>query len=311
MDFTEWPLVCFTVLGQMAVGAFVVLGLISVFGRGKHSAAVVDRTLHPAVYACGGALGLGFLASFFHLGNPMNALNALNHVGGSWMSNEIALGSAFAIVGLVFALLQWRRLGAPILRQALAVVTALLGLALVFAMSKLYMLPSIPAWNSWTTPAMFYGTAALLGCLLVTAGLSFAPILERTSLRTVLHPADAKDGATVDEVAEVSLVRSLLQKLGVAVMILLPLHVFVTTWAFLNPAGGPAEHEFPMGAFITRIVLLIAGGGLMGIHLSNQARAKAAPSKLFSLATVSLVLVLIAEIVGRLIFYGLKNRIGI
>lgn len=309
MDFTEWPLVFFTVFGQMAVGAFFVLGLIRFLGITRHSGEVVDRMLHPAVYAAGGALGLGFLASFFHLGNPANALNALRHVGGSWMSNEIVAGSLFAISGLAFAFLQWRRLGPSLLRQALALLTAILGVVLVYCMARLYMLKSVPAWNSWTTPTQFYLTAALLGSLLVAVGLSASPLLDsNAALRRLLHPGDAD---AVEVAAETTLVQTVLQRLGVAIVLLLPLHIFVTTWASLAPAGGEAEHPFPMGAFITRIVLLLLGAGAIATFLVGQARAKAQPRKLLALSTVALLLVLVAEIMGRLIFYGLKNRIGI
>lgn len=53
MNTHEWPLTLFTVFGQMAVGAFLVLGAVQVLGRKKYSTAVIDRVADPALYAIG------------------------------------------------------------------------------------------------------------------------------------------------------------------------------------------------------------------------------------------------------------------
>lgn len=53
-------------------------------------------------------LGIGFIASITHLGSPLRAFNALNRVGESMLSNEIATGALFfALVGIywLFAIL--------------------------------------------------------------------------------------------------------------------------------------------------------------------------------------------------------------
>jgi anaerobic dimethyl sulfoxide reductase subunit C (anchor subunit) len=44
-------------------------------------------------------MGIGFIASMLHLGTPMRALNSLNRIGSSALSNEIASGSLFFAVG--------------------------------------------------------------------------------------------------------------------------------------------------------------------------------------------------------------------
>lgn len=77
--FTDLSMVVFTVLAQMSVGAFVVLGVVQLLARvrGGRSAEEVDRLTDPALYAVGVTLVLGFIASAFHLGTPMNAVNVL------------------------------------------------------------------------------------------------------------------------------------------------------------------------------------------------------------------------------------------
>ena len=47
-------------------------------------------------------MGIGFVASMMHLGSPMRALNSLNRVGASALSNEIASGALFFAVGGVW-----------------------------------------------------------------------------------------------------------------------------------------------------------------------------------------------------------------
>lgn len=44
-------------------------------------------------------MGIAFLASVMHLGSPLRALNSLNRIGASALSNEIASGSLFFAVG--------------------------------------------------------------------------------------------------------------------------------------------------------------------------------------------------------------------
>ena len=99
---SELPLVIFTIIAQMSVGSFVVLGLIHLLaGRaGRRSADVIDRVSDPALYAIGPILVVGLLASMMHLGTPIRAINALRHVDSSWLSREILFGLLFA--GLTF-----------------------------------------------------------------------------------------------------------------------------------------------------------------------------------------------------------------
>ena len=44
-------------------------------------------------------------------------------------------------------------------------LSCLSGLALLWTMSRIYVMPTIPAWNSWHTPVSFVSTALGLGLL--------------------------------------------------------------------------------------------------------------------------------------------------
>ena len=97
MNVHELPMILFTVIGQMSVGAFWTLGAIHLYGYSKKmSPETIDRITNTALYAAGPLLVLGFFAAFFHLGDPFNALNTLRHLGSSprrWFPwEEIAPG---------------------------------------------------------------------------------------------------------------------------------------------------------------------------------------------------------------------------
>jgi anaerobic dimethyl sulfoxide reductase subunit C (anchor subunit) len=66
---------------------------------------------------------------------------------------------------------------------------ALLGLSLIYSMANAYRLRTVPAWNTWATPASFFTTAFLLGALAVGATLvvnsGAPPGLLRSSLQWI------------------------------------------------------------------------------------------------------------------------------
>ena len=45
------------------------------------------------------------------------------------------------------------------------VLSSLAGMALLWTMARIYVMPTIPAWNSWNTPVSFISTALGLGLL--------------------------------------------------------------------------------------------------------------------------------------------------
>ena len=173
MNVHELPMILFTVIGQMSVGAFWVLGVIHVYGYSKKmSPQVVDRITNTGLYAAGPLLVLGFVAAFFHLGDPLNALNTLRHVASSWQSREIASGIAYGVAGFAFASSQWFGWFSRGVRQVLAALTALAGFLLVATMAgTYYSVETIPAWHHPAVWVFFFGSAILTGSLAVGVAL--------------------------------------------------------------------------------------------------------------------------------------------
>src|SRR5512142_1443295 len=155
METREWPLIIFTILAQMSVGAFVVLGIVHFFTLRTSGEEQADQLSDRALVAIWPVLGLGLLASLLHLGNPLNAYRAVANLGNSWLSREIFCGVLFAAAGVVFAFMQWRKISSFSVRLVVGWVAALIGLALIYAMSNAYMMPTRPAWDVITTPIQF------------------------------------------------------------------------------------------------------------------------------------------------------------
>lgn len=167
---SEMPLVFFTVLSQMAAGAFITLYLI-------------DRKNGPAsktARCIAGVMALSLLMSTAHLGRPELGYRALANLGSSWLSREILLSSLFFFVSLVYCLPQAKRAGG-----FLGFVGSILAALFIVVTSMVYTLPSYPAWNGAAPAVFFILTAATAGPLLALAVLG-GQALEKTLKNAVL-----------------------------------------------------------------------------------------------------------------------------
>jgi anaerobic dimethyl sulfoxide reductase subunit B (iron-sulfur subunit) len=143
----ELPLVAFTLLLQMAAGMAVYSLAATTIPRG-------------VLITIGLLLGTGGFLSFLHLGRKRNAWRAVIHLKKSWLSREILLAGLFSLawVATTIALVQGKTTN-------IAWLMALLGIMLIYCMSRVYLLRAVPAWNSWRTPAAFFLSATALGGL--------------------------------------------------------------------------------------------------------------------------------------------------
>ncbi|MFZ6043486.1 DmsC/YnfH family molybdoenzyme membrane anchor subunit, partial [Vibrio natriegens] len=82
------------------------------------------------------------------LGSPLRAFNALNQVGSSWLSNEIFTGSLFFALGGGYWLLEILDNGAQILRKVLLLAAMTVGIVFMYSMIKVYMIDTVPTWNT-------------------------------------------------------------------------------------------------------------------------------------------------------------------
>lgn len=276
----EWPLMIFTVFGQCVVGGFIVLAFALLRGGLTLEA---QRRVIAGMLGLWVLMGIGFIASVLHLGSPLRAFNSLNRVGASPLSNEIASGSLFFAVGGIGWLLAAMRKLAPGLRTLWLVVTMVLGVIFVWMMVRVYnSIDTVPTWYSVWTPLSFFLTLLMGGPLLGYLLLRIARI----------------DGWAMRLLPAVSVV-ALIASAIVSVMQgaeLATIHSAVQQASALVPDYGA------LMAWRT-IVLTVA----LCCWIVPQVAGKIPAVPLLSMA---FMLLLVGELIGRGVFYGLHMTVG-
>ncbi|HLN60868.1 MAG TPA: DmsC/YnfH family molybdoenzyme membrane anchor subunit [Symbiobacteriaceae bacterium] len=268
----EWPLAIFTLLGQAACGLFLAVAIVrEILSRKADTAQAVKFTFRATLTA--GVLMLAAtIVSLLHLGTPMGAYRSLFHLGSSWLSREILASILFGVLWVVATLMEKRGAGGLWLGR----LTALAGLFLVFAMSRIYMASVIPAWTSAFTLISFAATALVLGGLAI---LVFLPA-EAAALVRPVGPAMALTG--------------LVLQVGV-----LPFYI-----AGLGQGSDAARSSLAllMGAWqpylISHVVLTVLAGVVLGAMWLRR-------SDSFRLVYTALLLGLTGEAMARVVFYAI------
>lgn len=281
----EWPLVAFTILGQLAAGAFLLLCPLLFLSPAATSWRPAARSMVLVVW--GMTLALLAIAaglSFFHLHHPFRAHRALANLRTSWLSREIFFELAFmAFVGLAFVLVWTGQTKGPFLRAVLAAAAAA-GVLFLVSMGKLYVLESVPPWDAAYVGLSFFLTAMILGAM-ATAWVIRSSFGDGGPYFSALWTASlffiAADGFFA---------------------------VFATP--VLGPAGYRPTPSLRPPARVPRLLYLgrlaSLAGGLFLLILAGTAGVTAA--ELF--LTLAFLLVLVSEVAGRFLFYGLAPRPG-
>ncbi len=304
MNVREWALIAFTILAQMSVGSFLVLQVVRYFAQRKSGEQIADELSDRALYAIGPVLVLGLAASLLHLGNPINAYKAVTNLATSWLSREILFGALFAGVGALYAFMQWRKIGAFALRKFVALIAAVIGIALVFSMSNVYMLPTRPSWDIVTTPISFFTTTLLLGALAM--GAAFV---------ANYWYAQKKNPGCASELC--ILLRDSLRWIAISSIVLLGIEFVVLplTLAYLASVGAAASASLMVSEFGVvfglRLVFVFLGAGIFGLFLYRASLAPGQEQMLGQLAYLAFLLVFVAEVLGRFLFYATALKIGL
>ena len=164
MSNRDWSLVFFTSFAQWSVGIVLWLSWPVIHNDGLMPIFETGLSLANPVLLALAFIGSATLSSFLHLGNPANAPKALNNLSGSWLSREILAIGVFTACLVITLVLGWKTGNAQYLKF-LMVLSSLCGLTLLWTMSRIYVMPTIPAWNSWHTPLSFVSTALSLGVI--------------------------------------------------------------------------------------------------------------------------------------------------
>ena len=155
----EWPLVAFTLLAQGAIGAIVASAASWPLLSSALGAAVAVNVLRPTWEACFVAMVVAMAVSTAHLARPHRAVLALRNLGRSWVSAEVALAGMFVacLGGLSLPAISNTAVGAWL------VASAVVGVAFLAAMARLYDLPARRAWSGPATWFSFLSATVLVG----------------------------------------------------------------------------------------------------------------------------------------------------
>lgn len=337
MNTQELPMILFTVIAQMCVGAFVGLGLIQLVARTRFKQKTIDQVTDPVLYAIGPALVVGLAVSMLHMNDIFHTLNVFRHWETSWLSREIIFGIAFAAVGFLFAAMQGFKWGSGTLRMLVAGLGALLGLGLLWSMSMIYAsLPMVPAWGTWIVPFQFFGSATILGSLAICSSLLITDAVRKGKAVEVI----AESRAEVERMPTggiATLVKTRVKEInapttepewrltthavqalsfiaataGLAVLVSYSIHL--SNLAVAGPAGEASAEAFAGGFFITRLVLLgVAAILLAFLSFRIAATATQKSTRLLAIVvTAAFILAFVAELMGRSLHYDSMVRLGI
>ena len=272
----NWSLICFTLLIQGAVG----LAFTGTLGVWLSGTAQATMALHTTASALGLSV-LGLATALAHLASPRRAPHALRNPGTSWLSREVMLVTAFALcLALTMAA---DVLGFAALRTIMEVAALCLGGAALWAMTGVYLLATVPAWNTPATILEFSGSALLLGGALSIVWVSAA----------AAHPW----GAT-ETVAAMGMCLGWILKLAAIRPGIVAEHLARRRVWYPLPAMAMSATQ----SRVMRLVLCATGVALI--------LAGAAKGSLLELFT-GLIILGAAEVAGRLRFYRFYGRIGV
>ena len=276
----EWPLMIFTVFGQCVVGGFIVLALALMKGGLRPDA---QQRVVACMLGLWVLMGIGFIASMLHLGSPMRAFNSLNRIGASALSNEIASGSLFFAVGGIGWLMATLKKMPSALRTLWLIVTMVLGVVFVWMMVRVYnTIDTIPTWYSLWTPLGFFLTLFLGGPLLGYLLLRVAGV-DGWAMR--LLPAISLFALVV------SAIMAVMQGAELATI-----HSSVQQASALVPDYGSL-----MAWRIAALALALC----CWVVPQVKGYQPAVP-----LLSVAFILLLVGELIGRGVFYGLHMTVG-
>ncbi|WP_280769692.1 dimethyl sulfoxide reductase anchor subunit family protein [Salipaludibacillus daqingensis] len=292
MFYQEWPLILFTLLGQLAVGTFLLLMIARTVLSKKDNQGLSRQWTKNGFLAVAVTMAVGIGLSMFHLGAISNAINTLSNFGSSWLSREIVFSGMFlALVGATFLMDHYKKN-----ITAVGWITAVVGIVAVYSMASVYTTTIIPAWSHVNTYVAYFGTTMVYGIVGVIACMLLL------SKGQKLQPSCL----------------TFLRYLSIAAMVVVILQLAFLPAYFTSLAGsgiaGQASLQLMFDSYaftmVLRWLLTLAGGGLFLFVFYRFAGNLS--TKTPALIYLAISLIVIGEFMGRYLFYaaGIPMQIG-
>ena len=204
--------------------------------------------------------------------------------------------------------MQWRKISTAQTRNIIALVIAAVGLLLVFAMSMIYRVPTIPAWDTIATPISFFVTTFLLGTLAI--GAAFV-----ATYWFMGRQENLKDKETQFDILATTLRWMALLSIALLGVQFVVIPLYLGSLAAQGSSAATTSLLYIMdgnGVLLAlRLVLLFLGAGIFTLFVYLNATSEAKARIAGNLALAAFAFVLVSEVIGRFLFYASMTRIGL
>jgi DMSO reductase anchor subunit len=284
----EGALIAFTLISQLIVGSLLVYTTIYFTGqRAASKLSLGFKVETPEILLLAGMV-IATTISFLHLGNPINAIDALNNIGTSWLSREILSLTLFFISLFLLFLGRWLMNSRETIISVLFLLSAIAGIYFIIVMIRLYMIPTVITWATWHTPLSFAITTLILG---ICGVLAYFLIFERT----------------------IGKIKPLLQLL--MVFLFIEALISVLNYRMLSSISVPHTNQFLLdNLHFNYTIIRIAVITFVLILLVLVSRLKLRQERLSTmkvLILLTIILVFIEQYAGRYLFYASFVKTGI
>lgn len=288
----------FTTLSQLSVGIILCFTLLVFIENDVRLLIEIGLNLQNFVSLALASIGVATIISFSHLGKPSNAVKSLNNLSGSWVSREILALAVYSISLLCIFVLLWKNGYVEYLNYLLA-LSSVFGLVFLWVMIQIYIIPTIPPWNSWYTTLSFITTTICLGLITIL----FLRYIGFVDTACITCSAQFIEGHTVRNIL-ISLSLILLTEIVSALHHQSQLQKMNTGMDGLVLDKGNFYRVF----LIRMIMLILALLTLFVVLLKPDLLPE---NDYFSWIYPLLVLLFAQELTGRLLFYSSYFRIGV
>jgi anaerobic dimethyl sulfoxide reductase subunit C (anchor subunit) len=152
----------------MAVGTFLVLATLILLNQYQLPEDVKASLLLTTLLTVSLLLILGLFSALLHLNHRVNAKFVLSNLKNSWLSREAISGMTFGATSIALILTHLLTKDGAIAFTIFSWLGVLSGVVLIYSMSRIYTLRTVPVWNTWVTPLSFLISVLLLGLLLLS-----------------------------------------------------------------------------------------------------------------------------------------------
>lgn len=156
----EFSLLFFTLLCQLGVG-IVLASIVALYKN--ETIPETGRIRSQGVFALV-CVAVAALISCLHLGTPLHAPYTIFNIGSSWLSREIFL-VLLTLASLCCMVYFWHKKPEASTGKIFAIISACIGILLLYAMSRVYQSPFLPGWDHSSTFFLFLASALILGSI--------------------------------------------------------------------------------------------------------------------------------------------------